>query len=166
MIAQDRGAVMLAELESRAVLRGAAVGLAVVVPVTIGRALLARDVTDFGTSGWVVPLAALILVAYAAAGVTAARSAGRAALRHGAAAGLATVVAWLPIRVLVWALREGDRGLVTGNRAALPVGQVLGALALAAVLGAAGGTAAGRAGRPAPATDRPGVGERAGQRRV
>jgi hypothetical protein len=133
-----------------AVLRGAAVGLALVVPVTIARAVLARDVTDFSTSAWVYPLSALILLAYGLAGVVAGRAAPGAPALHGALAGLGTVALWVPVRVLVWAVRETDRGLLTGERATLPPGPVLGALALGAALGAVGAVLATRVrpGRP------------------
>jgi hypothetical protein len=137
--------------DGRAVLRGAAAALVLIVPVTIVRAVVERDVTDFSTSAWIYPLSILILGAYVAAGVTAARAARVAPLWQGALAGVAAVVAWIPIRIVVWAVREGDRGLVSGNQAALPPGQVLGALALALVLGMVGAWLAGRVRRPAPA---------------
>ena len=70
-----------------------------------------------------------------AAGLVAARSAHQSPLLQGAAAGLLAVVAWIPIRVVVWAVRENGRGLVSGDRAALPLGDVLGALALGLVVG-------------------------------
>ena len=125
-------------LEGRAVARGAAVGLAVIVPVTIARAIVERHVNDVSTSAWIYPLSILVLVAYAAAGLVAARSAQHAPVLQGAAAGLAVVVAWLPIRVVVWAVRENGRGLVSGDRAALPPADVLGALALGLVVGMLG----------------------------
>jgi hypothetical protein len=80
-----------------AVSRGVSVGLAVIVPVTIVRAVLDRDLTDLSHSGWIYPLSALILVAY----------------------GL-------------------GRGLVSGDRAALPPGLVVGALVLGLLVGMAG----------------------------
>ena len=108
------------------------------MPVTIVRAVLERDLTDLSHSGWIYPLSALILVAYGLAGWVAARAAPGGALRHGALAGLAAVVVWIPVRVVIWAVRESGRGLVSGDRAALPPGQVLGASALGRWWGAAG----------------------------
>ena len=146
-------------VEGRAVLRGAAVGLALIVPVTIVRAVVERDVTDFSTSAWVYPLSALILLAYGLAGAVGGRAAGAAPALHGALAGMGSVVLWVPVRVAIWALREGDRGLLGGERPALPPGQVLGALALAAGLGAVGAVVAMRVrrGRPvSPLTPRRG----------
>lgn len=141
-------------LEGRAVARGAAVGLAIIVPVTIARAVAERHVNDLSTSAWIYPLSILVLVAYAAAGLVAARSAHQSPLVQGAVAGLLTVVAWLPIRVVVWAVRENGRGLVSGDRAALPPGDVLGALALGVVVGLLGALVAVRLARAhaSPAT--------------
>jgi hypothetical protein len=121
-----------------AVSRGVSVGLAVIVPVTVVRAVLDRDLTDLSHSGWIYPLSALILVAYGLAGWVAARAAPGGALRHGALAGLGAVVVWIPVRVVIWAVRESGRGLVSGDRAALPPGQVLGALVLGVLVGMVG----------------------------
>jgi hypothetical protein len=127
-----------------AVSRGASVGLAVIVPVTIVRAVLERDLTDLSHSAWIYPLSALILVAYALAGAVAAWTAPGGALRHGALAGVAAVVVWIPVRIVIWAVRESGRGLVSGDRAALPPGQVLGALGLGGLLGMGGAAVAAR----------------------
>lgn len=135
------------------VLRGAAAGLAVIVPVTIVRAVLDRDVNDLDHSGWVVPLFLLILAAYGLAGWVAGRGAASAPLTHGALAGLGSVVLWIPIRIVIWAVREQGRGLVSGSRAALPPGQVFGALVLSAAFGMLGGIVGARTRR--------GAGERA-----
>ena len=134
-------------LEGRAVARGAAVGLAVIVPVTIARAILERHVDDLSTSAWIYPLSILVLVAYAAAGLVAARSARQAPVLQGGVAAVVAVLAWLPIRVVVWAVRENGRGLVSGDRAALPPADVLGALALGLVMGMLGAALAVRLAR-------------------
>jgi len=141
-------------VDGRAVLRGAAVGLAVIVPVTIVRVVVERHTTDFSTSAWVYPLSLLILLAYGLAGAVAGRSAGVGPALQGALAGLGAVVVWVPVRVVIWAVRETDRSLVTGDRAALPPGQVFGALALAGLVGAAGAVLAAR-GRRAAAVPAP-----------
>ena len=131
-------------VEGRAVLRGAAVGLAVIVPVTIVRAVVERQVTDLSTSIWIYPLSVLVLVAYAAAGVVAARAAHQAPVVHGALAGLGTVLAWIPVRVVIWAVREGGRDLFTGDRAALGVTDLVGALAVGLTVGMLGAVVASR----------------------
>jgi hypothetical protein len=92
----------------------------------------------------VYPLSVLILLAYGLAGAAAGRAARESPGWQGALAGLGAVVVWVPVRVVIWAVREGDRSLVTGDRAALPPGQVAGALALAALLGLAGAVVATR----------------------
>jgi hypothetical protein len=144
-----------------AVLRGAAAGLAVIVPVTIVRALLDRDGTDFNHSGWVYPLFVLILVAYVVAGSVAGRAAPRAPLTHGSLAGVGSVVLWIPIRIVIWAAREQGRGLVSGGRAALPPGQVFGALVISVALGMLGGIIGARA-RRGHQTDEPLTAPRSG----
>lgn len=143
-------------LDWSVILRGAAAGLTVIVPVTILRAVLDRDLTDFNSSGWVYPLFVLILAAYGLAGWVAGRGAPRAPLTYGALAGLGSVLLWIPVRVVIWAVREQGRGLFRGTGAALPPGQVLGALVIAAVLGMLGGIVGARGGhRPADETRTP-----------
>ena len=61
------GASALA-IDWRVVLRGALVGLAVIVPVTVLRVVLDREISDFDNGGWVYPLFVLILIGYAASG--------------------------------------------------------------------------------------------------
>jgi hypothetical protein len=141
------------------ILRGAAAGLSVIVPVTILRAILDRDVTDFNNSGWVYPLFILILGAYVLAGWVAGRGAPRTPLTHGALAGLGSVVLWIPIRIVIWLVREQGRGLVSGDRAALPPGQVFGALVISVGLGMLGGIVGARGRRRAgePAASGPGT---------
>lgn len=123
----------------RVVVRGALVGLAVIVPVTVLRVVLDREVADFDDSGWIYPLFVLILVAYFLAGWIAGRARPDAPLTHGILAGLGVLVAWIPIRILIWAVREDDRALFSGDDAALRPGQVFGALVIAAALGMLGG---------------------------
>ncbi len=143
----------------RVILRGATAGLSVIVPVTILRAILDRDVTDFNNSGWVYPLFILILAAYVLAGWVAGRGAPGTPLTHGALAGLGSVVLWIPIRIVIWVVREQGQGLVSGNRAALPPGQVFGALVISVGLGMLGGIVGARGRRRAdePAASGPGA---------
>ena len=131
------------------ILRGALAGLSLIVPVTIARALLDQDVTSSNPSGWVYPLFILILAAYVLAGWVAGRGAPQAPLTHGALAGLGSVVLWIPIRIVIWLVREQGRGLVSGDRAALPPGQVFGALVISVGLGMLGGILGAQARRRA-----------------
>jgi hypothetical protein len=128
----------------RAVARGALVGLAIIVPVTILRAVLDREVRDFDDSGWIYPLFVLVLVAYFAAGWVAGRARPDLPFTHGALAGLGALVLWIPIRIVIWALREDGRGLFSGDDAALAPGQLFGAFVLAAAFGMIGALVAAR----------------------
>jgi len=128
----------------RAILRGALIGLAIIVPVTVLRVILDREIHDFDDSGWIYPLFVLILVAYGVAGGIAGRARPDAPLSHGALAGLGAFVLWIPIRVVIWAVREDGRGLFRGEDAALSPGQVFGQLVIAAAIGMLGAMIAAR----------------------
>lgn len=121
-------------IDWRVVVRGALTGLAVIVPVTVLRVVLDREISDFDDSGWVYPLFVLILIGYAASGWVAGRARPDAPLTHGALAGIGVLVLWIPIRIVIWAVREDGRGLVNGDNAALRPGQVFGAFVIAAAL--------------------------------
>lgn len=131
-------------LDWRVVLRGALVGLAIVVPVTVLRVVLDREVTDFDNSGWIYPLFVLLLVGYFAAGWVAGRARPDAPYSHGALAGIGVLVLWIPIRIAIWAVREDGRALVDGDRAALRPGQIFGHVVIAATLAMIGAVLAAR----------------------
>ncbi len=142
-----------------AVTAGAVVGLLVIACTATARALLDRIVGDGDDQIVALALFVVLLVGYGAAGWTAQRRAEAvgvpgAPLTHGSLAGLGAFVAWIPIRILIWVARGEDRGLVTGNDAALRPGQVFGALVIAAGLGLVGAFLATRrwwrAPRPTP----------------
>ena len=138
------------DLEARAtvrwpaVIRGALLGLALVIPVTIVGALLDRAMDDFQDSGWRVLLALLIALAFVPAGAYAARLARDAPLTNGAIAGLGAFVLWLPLRLLIWVTRNGDQGLVSGHDPAFRPGQLFGFLVISTALGMLGGFLASR----------------------
>ena len=119
----------------RAIVRGAVVGLAVIVPTTVLRVVLDRELRDFDDSGWIYPLFVLILVAYGLAGWVAGRARPDAPLSHGALAALGAFVLWIPIRIVIWAVREDGRALFSGDDAALSPGQVFGQLVIASAIG-------------------------------
>ena len=89
-----------------AVIRGALLGLALVIPITIVGAILDRSMDNFDNSGWRVLLALLIALTFVPAGAYAARLAPTGPLTKGALAGVGTFVAWLPLRVLIWLTRD------------------------------------------------------------
>lgn len=128
----------------RLVVRGSLGGLAVIVPVTVLRVVLDRELTDFADSGWVYPLFVLILVGYFVAGWIAGRPETETPLMHGTLAGIGVLVLWIPVRILIWAIREDDRGLFQGNDAALRPGQIFGNLVIASAFAMLGALLASR----------------------
>lgn len=127
-----------------AVIRGALLGLALVIPITIVGAVLDRAMDDFEDSGWRVLLALLIALVFVPAGAYAARLARTAPLTNGALAGLGAFVVWLPLRLLIWVTRSGDQGLVTGHDPVFRPGQLFGFLVISTALGMLGGFLASR----------------------
>jgi hypothetical protein len=146
---QDR-AVTAPELDNRAavrwpaVIRGALLGLALIIPITIVGAILDRSIDNFDNSGWRVVLALLIAFTFVPAGAYAARLAPAAPLTNGALAGLGTFVAWLPVRVLIWLTRDDRPGLVSGRDPVFRPGQLFGFLVISTALGMLGGYLASR----------------------
>jgi hypothetical protein len=132
----DYGAEVGAEVtvDWRVVAKAAAIGLAIIVPVTVLRVVLDREMTNFDDSGWIYPLFLLILVAYGVAGWVAGRARPDEPFTHGALAGIGVLVLWIPIRILIWAVREDGRALFSGSHAALPPGQLFGQVVIAAAL--------------------------------
>lgn len=146
-VGQDQGmyqsAVSRRIVDGAAVVRGAAVGLVLIVPVTIVGALLDRSIDDFDDSAWRAALFVLILAAYFVSGWVAGRIA-QAPLSNGALAAVGAFVMWIPVRVVIWVVRDEHRGLVSGTEPVLKVGQVFGQLVLAAALGMIGAFLASR----------------------
>jgi len=136
-------------IQGRAIGRGALLGLVVIVPVAVMYALLDRAVDDFQNSGWAPLFALAIVVAYVVAGVGAGRIARDAPLSNGALAGLGALVLWLPLRVLIWAMRDATNGLFSGTDPVFSASRLLGQAALAAGLGALGAFFAARRARRA-----------------
>ena len=129
----------------RAVGRGALLGLLVLVAASVVEALLDRNVDSFRDSGWIYPLFVVILFGYGLGGWQAGRLAPGAGLSNGALAGMGAFVLWIPVRIVIWLIRDEDRGLFTGHSPALRPGQLFGHLVIAAGLGLFGGYMATRA---------------------
>ncbi len=127
-----------------AVARGALLGLALIIPVTILGAILDRSIDNFEDSGWRVLLALLIVAAFVPAGGYAARLAREAPLTNGALAGLGAFAVWVPVRVLIWLTRDDNQGLVSGRDPVFRLGQVFGFLVISTALGMLGGFIAAR----------------------
>lgn len=135
-----------------AVFTGAGAGLGVVIVAAVLHAILGHNVSNLDDSGWVLPLFVLVLFGYGLAGwiaqcAAASRASGGSPLTHGALAGIGVLVIWFPLRVLIWIARDEDRGLFTGNGAALRPGQIFGHIVIAAGLGMLGAYVAARMAR-------------------
>lgn len=131
-------------LDRRAVARGAAVGTALIVVITIAGAIIDRSIDDFDDTGWPVTIFLAILVAYTIAGWWAGRATAAGPLTTGALAGLAAFAIWVPLRVLIWAVRDDSRGLFTGDNAVFSLGGIFANLVFASTLGMVGALVAAR----------------------
>jgi hypothetical protein len=123
----------------RAVGRGALLGLLVLVATSVVEALLDRNIDTFRDSGWIYPLFVAILFGYALGGWQAGRLVPDAALTNGLLAGIGAFALWIPVRIVIWLVRDENRGLFSGHSPALRPGQILGHLVIAAALGTLGG---------------------------
>src|SRR4051812_33955477 len=126
-----------------AIARGALAGLGVVAVVALLTAVLDHQITDFDDSGWQYPLFVLVLVAYVLAGGVGQWSGGQRGsaetpLTIGALSGLGVLVCWLPIRIVIWIVRDESRGLITGDDPALRPGQIFRHIVIAVGLGMLG----------------------------
>jgi len=126
-------------VEWHAVLRGALVGLTVLVAASVVEAILDHNIDTFRDSGWIYPLFVAILFGYALGGWQAGRSVPDAGLTNGALAGVGALVLWIPVRIAIWLVRDEHRGLFSGHSPALRPGQLFGHLVIAAALGMLGG---------------------------
>ena len=122
-----------------AVLRGALLGLCVLIGASVVEAILDRNLDSFNDSGWIYPLFVTILVGYALAGWLAGRMVPDAFLSNGALAGIGAFVLWIPVRIGIWLVRDENRGLFGGHSPALRPGQLFGHLVIATGLGMLGG---------------------------
>jgi hypothetical protein len=120
-------------LDTRAIARGALLGLLVIVPISLAVEILERNVDDLEGSGWMfIPFVA-VLAAYVAAGRVAATAAPDTPLSHGALAALVAFAGWLLVRVAVPLVQGDDLGfgvkaIVTNAIFAAAFGLVGGAL--------------------------------------
>lgn len=127
------------------VVRGALIGLCVLVGASVLEAILDRNLDDFRDSGWIYPLFLAILVGYAIGGYVAGRATPDSPLTNGLMAGVCAFLLWIPVRVLIWVVRDEHKGLFTGHSPAIRPGQLLGHVVIAAGLGLLGGWLGGRA---------------------
>jgi hypothetical protein len=126
-------------IDGNAVLRGSLIGVCVLGGVSVIVAILDRNLDSFDDSGWIYPLFVMILVGYALGGWLAGRLVPQAFLTNGALAGVGAFVLWIPVRILIWLVRDEHRGLLSGHSPALRPGQLFGHLVIAAAFGMLGG---------------------------
>ena len=125
-------------LDRHAVTRGAAVGLLLFVPVTTLRAIVDHNVDDFRHSGWAPLFAIALLAVYAVSGYVAARAAPDAPLSNAMLAAIGAFVLWIPVRIVIWAIRDTSQGLLAGKDPVFTAGGILAQFVFAAALGAFG----------------------------
>jgi hypothetical protein len=132
------------DIDTRAVGRGALVGLAVIAPVSIAIEVL--DAVDLLSKGsWVFVPAVAIVAGFFLAGFRAAHAARSAPYSHGALAGLATLAVWLVLRTVTHALL-GERMIgKAGDSIVTIVAALLTGALLAMSFGIMGGLLAARA---------------------
>ena len=137
-------------IDRHAVARGAAIGLFLFVPISALRVLIDRNVENFDDSGWAPLFALAIFAVYVITGFVAARIATEAPYSNGIVAAIGALVLWLPIRTLIWAIRDSGQQLFGGTDPVFTPGRILGQVVFAAALGAIGGVVAARRSTSAP----------------
>lgn len=131
-------------IDQGAVARGAAIGLMLFVPISALRVIADHNLNDFDHSGWAPVFAIALLAVYLIAGYMSGRVAPDAPYSNGMVAAIGAFVLWIPIRLLIWAVRDTSQGLFSGTTPVFTVPAVFTQLVLAAALGAVGGWLAGR----------------------
>lgn len=109
-----------------AILAGGIAGLVLIVPL-VGIQLAATALSDDVPGVLVAVLFAGILVAFGVAGAHAGRRAPEAPRLHGALAGLTALAAWIPLRLALAVVADGDDAL-TGIGGAAGFALVMGTL--------------------------------------
>jgi hypothetical protein len=126
-------------LNRHAIVRGALIGLMLFVPLTAARVLIDRSVNDFDHSGWAPTFALALFCVYFVAAFVAGRLAPEAPLSNAMLGAIGALVLWIPIRIVIWAIRDNGQALVSGTEPALGIGQVLVQVVIAAFLGLGAG---------------------------
>lgn len=126
-----------------AVGRGALYGLLALLPVVLATALAESNIDDFDTSGWAAVAFLALMLCFGYAGWVAGTVDVEAPLTNGSLAGLGAFVMWIPLRVLIWAVR-GDQGLFGGDDPVFNPGAVLIFVVIAGVAGMVGAVISAR----------------------
>lgn len=126
---------------------GAVAGAAALVIVSIAIVITQRNVDHFSDTGWPKFFAILLLLGFLLAGWVAGRIAPDAPLTNGLIAGAGAMIIWIPLRILIWLVRDEGKGLISGTDPALPIGSVVLGIGVGAVLGLVGAVVAARLAR-------------------
>lgn len=131
-------------IDRHAITRGAAIGLLLFVPISALRVLVDHNISDFDHSIWRTLFAFALIAVYGIAGFIAAQIAVNAPYSNGIVSAIGAFVLWIPIRILIWAVRDSDQGLFSGHTPVFTPAGIFGQLVLASALGAIGGVIAAR----------------------
>ena len=131
-------------IDPHAVARGAAIGLLLFVPLSAIRVVIDQNVSDFDHSGWAPAFGVALFAVYVVAGVVAGRAALDAPYSNGIVAAVGAFVLWIPIRILIWAIRDASQGMFSGDGPVFTPARILGQIVFAAAFGAIGGWLASR----------------------
>jgi hypothetical protein len=138
-----------------AVGRGALVTLVLLVALSVAEAIVDHNVDNFSDTGWIYPFFVGVLASYAAGGWVAGKWVPGGALTNGALAAVFGFVLWIPVRIVIWLVRDEHKGLFSGHAPVLRLGQIFGHLVIATALGMIGGWLASRARRATAASRDP-----------
>jgi hypothetical protein len=140
-------------IDRHAVARGAAFGLLLFVPLSAIRVVIDQNVDHFDRSGWAPIFAIALFAVYVVAGFVSARGAPDAPYSNGIVGAIGAFILWIPIRILIWAVRDNGQGLFSGSEPVFTAAGLLGQLVFAAAFGAFGGWIAARRPRAAGSAD-------------
>jgi hypothetical protein len=130
------------------VTQGLAAGLAVLALAGIASSVADRmSLADATKDGVDAVLVLVVMAGYSVAGTLAGRRAPRAPLANGWAAAVGAFAVWVPLRILIWALRGDDRALVSGHDAVFSFTGVYAEVLAATVFGMLGAWLAARRSR-------------------
>jgi hypothetical protein len=125
-------------LDGHAIARAAAIGLLLFVPLWTIPAVVVKEEHKFETSAWGLILTLAVFAIYAVVGFIAAKGIPSAPLANGMVAAITAFVLWIPIRIVIWAIRD-TKGLFTGTDPVFTPARILGQIVFAAAFGAIGG---------------------------
>ena len=136
-------------IDKSSVARAAAIGLLLFVPLWAIPAAVVKEEHKFETSAWGVVLTLAVFAIYAVVGYLAARMTPSAPISNGMVAAITAFVLWIPVRIVIWAVRDSGKGLFGGVDPVFTPARILGQIVFAMAFGAIGGWLASRRSTPA-----------------